>query len=240
MPLETATFLDDLDADNPLPSDQKAQGDDHIRLIKAVLLATFPNFGQALNITPSQLNGLMNHKQGTWKPDDIRAAVGDLNSQTEGGWYSFTTAANGNTPGMDGFLLQLSTDGDLATPQGGRVVMQVAFTRWQSTFGQNFAGNIGGVSTRVNVGGGWTPWSPDFNDTDPIGTSEMFWTTNFGLARGSIIDNPLRLHGMGEPVAPGAFFAATGTWYVVCGAGRVVQTFPGPQNWYNYIARRVR
>lgn len=240
MPLETAGFVNQLDSDNPLPTDLKQQGDDHLRLIKAVLLATFPNMDAALLKTPAFLNALGGQKMGAWPETTMRAAVGDLNSQTEAGWYRFTTG-NGNNPGMNGFLLILSTDGDLATPQGGRTVMQIAFSRWESTFGQNFAGNVGGFSCRVNVnGGGYTPWAPDFNDTDPIGTSEMFWTTNVGLSRGSVIDNPLRLHGMGEPVAPGAFFASAGTWYVVCGAGRVVQTFPGPQNWYNYIARRIR
>lgn len=43
MGLEAATYIDGLVATNPTGSDQKAQGDDHIRLIKAVLKATFPS-----------------------------------------------------------------------------------------------------------------------------------------------------------------------------------------------------
>lgn len=37
MSLESATFIDDLDTANPTGSDNKSQGDDHLRLIKTVL-----------------------------------------------------------------------------------------------------------------------------------------------------------------------------------------------------------
>lgn len=43
MALESATYINDLVSTNPLSSDQRAQGDDHLRLIKAVVKATFPN-----------------------------------------------------------------------------------------------------------------------------------------------------------------------------------------------------
>lgn len=47
MPLESGTFLDSLNVSNPLGSDTKAQGDDHLRLIKSVLKASFPNIIKA-------------------------------------------------------------------------------------------------------------------------------------------------------------------------------------------------
>ena len=43
MPLETATWINDLNADNPAGNDPRARGDDHIRLIKKVLKNTFPD-----------------------------------------------------------------------------------------------------------------------------------------------------------------------------------------------------
>lgn len=43
MGLETATYVASLVATNPPSSDKKKQGDDHLRLIKGALLATFPN-----------------------------------------------------------------------------------------------------------------------------------------------------------------------------------------------------
>lgn len=60
MALEAATYLQDLDAANPSASDPKHQGDDHLRLIKAVLKATFPDatgpirFGSTEEITTNQ------------------------------------------------------------------------------------------------------------------------------------------------------------------------------------------
>lgn len=47
MPLETATYIADLNSSNPAATDSPAQADDHLRLIKAALKAQFPNFTAA-------------------------------------------------------------------------------------------------------------------------------------------------------------------------------------------------
>lgn len=55
MGLETATYPTELVATNPVGStDTKAQGDDHIRMIKAVLQATFPGFAGRLGRVQSK------------------------------------------------------------------------------------------------------------------------------------------------------------------------------------------
>jgi hypothetical protein len=59
MGLEAASFISQLDAANPLGTDLKQQGDDHLRLIKSVLLASFPNIGGAVTLTHTQINGLL-------------------------------------------------------------------------------------------------------------------------------------------------------------------------------------
>lgn len=56
MPLETATFINQLDAANPLGSDPIAAGDDHIRLIKSAVKATFPNITGAVSVSHTDLN----------------------------------------------------------------------------------------------------------------------------------------------------------------------------------------
>jgi len=57
MALESATYISDLVSTNPVgPSDPKSQGDDHLRMIKAVLKATFPNLNGAVTLTPTQMN----------------------------------------------------------------------------------------------------------------------------------------------------------------------------------------
>ena len=56
MALETGNFISDLDITNPTATDLKSQGDDHFRLIKKVIKATFPNINAAVRATPAQLN----------------------------------------------------------------------------------------------------------------------------------------------------------------------------------------
>ena len=56
MALETASYISDLVSANPAGSDTLAQADDHIRLTKGVLKATFPNLNAAVTSSPLQLN----------------------------------------------------------------------------------------------------------------------------------------------------------------------------------------
>lgn len=56
MGLESATYISDLVSTNPVGSDAKSAGDDHIRLIKAAVKATFPNVAGAVTPTHTELN----------------------------------------------------------------------------------------------------------------------------------------------------------------------------------------
>lgn len=56
MALETGTYISDLVATNPTASDPKAQGDDHIRLLKSTIKTTFPNVAGAVTPTHAELN----------------------------------------------------------------------------------------------------------------------------------------------------------------------------------------
>jgi hypothetical protein len=58
MPLESATYITDLNISNPANSDGLNQADDHMRLIKSTLKSTFPNFTAApLNSTQANIDG---------------------------------------------------------------------------------------------------------------------------------------------------------------------------------------
>jgi hypothetical protein len=57
MPLEAATYIHQLVSTNPVGAvDIKAQGDDHLRLLKSTLQATFPNITGAVTVTHAQIN----------------------------------------------------------------------------------------------------------------------------------------------------------------------------------------
>jgi hypothetical protein len=58
MALESAAYVSELVPSNPTGGDDKRQGDDHIRLIKSTLVASFPNINGAVTLTDEQLNAL--------------------------------------------------------------------------------------------------------------------------------------------------------------------------------------
>ncbi len=58
MPLESATTIDQLVITNPVATDPLAEADDHIRLIKAALKATFPSLVGSTSVTKASLDAL--------------------------------------------------------------------------------------------------------------------------------------------------------------------------------------
>ncbi len=57
MPLETASYISQLNAGDPAEGDSAGQGADHLRLIKSCLLATFANFtAAALQSTQAEID----------------------------------------------------------------------------------------------------------------------------------------------------------------------------------------
>jgi hypothetical protein len=56
MGLETGTYISDLVSTNPTSSDPKSQGDDHLRLVKATIKATFPSITGIVTKTHTELN----------------------------------------------------------------------------------------------------------------------------------------------------------------------------------------
>jgi hypothetical protein len=56
MALEIGNFISDLNAANPNNTDLKSQGDDHLRLLKKTLKASFPNVAGAVTKTHTELN----------------------------------------------------------------------------------------------------------------------------------------------------------------------------------------
>jgi hypothetical protein len=64
--IETATFINGLNAANPGSTDAKSEGDDHIRLVKATVKATFPNVTGAVTATHTALNSAAGVGSGTF------------------------------------------------------------------------------------------------------------------------------------------------------------------------------
>lgn len=65
MALESGTYISDLVTTNPAAGDNVSVGDDHLRLLKALIKATWPNLTGAATFTQGQFNGALNNADWT-------------------------------------------------------------------------------------------------------------------------------------------------------------------------------
>lgn len=77
MSVEVATTINQLDATLPTATDPRSEGDDHIRLVKSTVKATFPNVTGAVTATHTQINAAASHITDTANPHaTTKAQVG--------------------------------------------------------------------------------------------------------------------------------------------------------------------
>ena len=69
MGLETGTYISDLNSSNPAAGDAVNEGDDHLRLIKSTIKASFPSVTGAVTATHTELNLI----------DGVTATTAELN-----------------------------------------------------------------------------------------------------------------------------------------------------------------
>ena len=114
MGVETATFISQLSATNPLATDPISQGDDQIRLVKEVLQAQFTTLGAAavtttaaeLNIldtvtaTATELNYLDITTLGTSEASKVVTADANGDVTIADGAYDFDVASHDGTNGL--------------------------------------------------------------------------------------------------------------------------------------------
>ena len=114
MPVETATYISQLSATNPLGTDPISQGDDQIRLVKEVLQAQFTSLGAAavtgtaaeLNLidgytgTTAELNTLDVTTQGTSEASKVLTADASGDVTIADGAYDFNVASHDGTNGL--------------------------------------------------------------------------------------------------------------------------------------------
>ena len=94
MALETATHNNQLVAANPTATDPKSQGDDHLRLVKSVLLTDFPNVGGIVTATHTELNLLSGQTGAISFPANTRISFAQASAPT--GWVQVTDDSANN------------------------------------------------------------------------------------------------------------------------------------------------
>ena len=156
MALESVDHIDDLNAANPLGTDARSYGDDHIRNIKKALKADFPNIDAAVTTTPAELNVLDGVTGGTvlassavvvdaskkvneWLVDNLTI---DGNSITAGTGVVNIVPASGSAIVLDGTV---NVDAGVIT--GATSITSTAFVGTLSTAAQANITSVGILTT---------------------------------------------------------------------------------------------
>jgi microcystin-dependent protein len=169
MPLESATYLDDLNTSNPAHTDGLSEADSHMRLIKSVLKTTFPNIDGAVTGTPAQLNAaaagtsIADAAVTTAKIADGDVTPAKLDSTDVAGFHDLLIPA--------GVIWEFS---GLTAPTGwmfpdGRAISREAYPVYFADVGTTYG--VGDGSTTFNI--------PDRRGTVAAGQD------NFGTAAGA-------------------------------------------------------
>lgn len=139
MPLESGTTISALDSSNPAATDGLSQADDHIRLVKAVLKATFPNWTGVLTASHTQVDAVV----------DMFAAGPVL--PTTAGTNSAPTYAFATDPNNGMYLA--GTDNPAFTA-GGIKIIDLTPTGGNVTGTWSVTGNLS-VGGTLTAGGVW-------------------------------------------------------------------------------------
>jgi microcystin-dependent protein len=222
MALESATYIDDLNTANPAPTDLIGQGDDHIRLIKAVLKATFPNITGPMTATQADLNSIAAAISASGVPVGVITAWYGSSASVPSGWHICDGTAA--VPRSD-------ASGTIAVPDLRNLVIMGAGTvaAQGAAFGAanqsattaaagahshaTTAGGGGHIHAGVTVAGHALTTSeiPAHTHTVACGTSEGDTSTNFtngGNSAGSAVTTSsvgggaAHTHGMAWPTTP--------------------------------------
>lgn len=117
MALETGTYISDLVATNPAAADAKSQGDDHLRLLKSTLKASFPNVTGPVTATQAEINSVtgkapLNSPAFFGTPTAPTATAGTNNTQLATTAFVVAASLTSSLPGQSGNAGKfITTDG---------------------------------------------------------------------------------------------------------------------------------
>lgn len=172
MSVETARTIDQLDSSLPRNVDLIREGDDHLRLIKAVLKTSFPNFNSVMSMSSDKLNNL--DKALTATDKDGNLTFGGAMTMTQGKTLNMgnNRLQNVSNPAADtdavtlGYLKSPAAR-SLAYPVGS-IYLSINATNPAQSLGFGTWANVGQGRFLVGVGTG----------TDGRGTQRGFGAGN--------------------------------------------------------------
>lgn len=142
MGLETGEYITDLVVTNPLGSDPKAQGDDHIRLVKKTTQQSFPAIGGQVNMSHTQLNAFV-------------GMVADFPVEISSGSITGWLYCNGQEVSREDYAGLYALLGDIYGEGDGSTTFNVPDYRGQFLRAQDDGAGIDdGAATRTDRGDG--------------------------------------------------------------------------------------
>lgn len=154
MGLEVATHINQLVSTNPLGTDSKSQGDDHIRLMKSVLVTDLPNIGGVVTAAHTDLNKTATLDSGLYNPVFSNL----VNNTAPAAITSFVYMRIGDIVFTYGWVLvNITNPGFLATMDLTIPIVRAA--NWgdaNSAVGHGFNGTLGhsqGIGPVVSIAG---------------------------------------------------------------------------------------
>ena len=161
MGLETGTYISDLNSSNPVAGDPVNEGDDHLRLVKSTVKATFPSITGAVSATHTELNKL----------DGVTANTTELNYVdvttlgTAQASKAVTTDASNDSTGMR----NLTVSGTVTIGSNTATTLQAVYPVGSIYINAAVATNPGtllGFGTWVTFGAGRVIVGLDGTDSD--------------------------------------------------------------------------
>lgn len=152
MSLESATYISDLVSTNPTATDVKSDGDNHIRLVKAAVKATFPNVTGAVTPTHTELNYVDGVTSAIQTQIDTKGAI---TGQAWSGTHSF--AGTSSFAGATSFAVGPTAP----TATAGTATTQLATTAFVASTALVSAlpGQVGNAGKFVTTDGSNASWA---------------------------------------------------------------------------------
>jgi hypothetical protein len=196
MGLETATYIHELVNTNPVgATDTKAQGDDHIRLLKTTLSNTFPNVEGAVTASHTELNILDGLTASTTELNYVDGVTSAIQTQ-----LNAKLATNGDGSALTNLNASALASGTVAAARLPITLAAGSYTPTISNIVGGFSvtaraahytrvGNTVTVSGTVNIGSGASgnfrmslPIASNFTSSyDAGGCAESDFTGRHGL-----------------------------------------------------------
>lgn len=153
MTVETATTINQLNSSLPASGDPKSEGDDHIRLVKSTVKATFPNVAGAVNPSHTEFNYVVG----------VTSGIQDQINTLTGTFSSYATLAS---PSFSGTPIAPTATTGTATAQLATTAF-VAATALVSAL----PGQTGNAGKRITTDGSNASWTGLLGAENTISTS---------------------------------------------------------------------